>query len=77
MTPAAELLDLIIDYAPRLRAAGIASVSVEGASFTLLPEVISDERDVVVIQEDDPDPLNDPLTFGRRAGVPSLKRGDS
>ncbi len=67
-------LDLILEYAPRLRAAGI--VHVEGVN--LLPlEVEDDAIEQAPVPEDEPSPLNDPSTFGRRTSVPMRGSGDS
>lgn len=41
---AAELLDLIVDRAPALRAAGIRRVNLGAAAFELGPEESPDER---------------------------------
>jgi hypothetical protein len=75
MTPqeAADLLDLIVARAPSLRQAGIRSVNLGGASFTLAPaELEADLGDV----DDEPGPadaLHDPWTFGvPAAGAPTV-----
>ncbi len=76
MTIDPEDLDCIIAYAPKLRAAGITSVGVAGVSFTLLEAVdTAPEEPVGTVTEDEPSPLNDPYTFGRRSGVPMRGKG--
>lgn len=58
-----DLLDTIIEYAPKLRAAGVQEVSIEGASFKLgAPETASEPA--TEEEEDELDPLKDPATFG-------------
>ncbi len=76
MTIDPEDLDCIIAYAPRLRAAGITSVVAVGVSFTLLPAVDAAPAEPIgTVAEDEPSPLNDPYTFGRRTGVPMRGKG--
>ncbi len=65
-------LDLILEYAPRLREAGVSAVS--GVVFLPL-EVVDDRQDVTSQPEEELSPLNDPKTFGRRTGVPTRKNG--
>ncbi len=72
MSKDAELLDLIIDRAPRLRSAGISSVNLESISFTLAPADAPIE--VAADDEDEVDALHDPATFGRRKSVPGQRR---
>lgn len=69
---AAELLELLIEQAPKLRVAGVSKVALEGLSFELLP------AEPEVPEQDDnkddkpPDPFHDPATFGGR--VPGNQR---
>jgi hypothetical protein len=74
MNKHAELLDLIIDRAPKLRAAGVSHVALDGASFSLVPQ----ETAAAPVDDDgdgeSPDPLNDPATFGRTKSVPGQRR---
>ena len=76
MTPE-EMLDLIIVYAPKLRAAGVTQVSLDGASFTLAGEQIADAKvdQTVVDDDDDLNPLDDPRTYGlsSRRKAPSFR----
>ena len=69
---AAELLDLIVERAPQLRAAGIRAVNLGGASFTLAPAEIEGDIDGKDDDEGPVDTLHDPWTHGRPApGAPS------
>jgi hypothetical protein len=64
---AAELLDLIVERAPQLRAAGILTVELGGAGFTLAPAAMTDD-DGAVENDEEPGPsdvLHDPWTHGR------------
>lgn len=63
----AEILDMIIDRAPRLRAAGIPHVNIEGISFEVAgdPAPPKPADDQVSDDDDDLNPLEDPTTFGR------------
>ena len=77
MTPA-EMLDLIISYASKLRAAGVTQVSLDGASFMLAgAEQIADAKvdQAVVDDDDDLNPLDDPRTYGMssRRKAPSFR----
>lgn len=74
----AELLRLVEERAPRLIAAGVTSVSVEGLSLTLASSVPTDPKD---LPKADPvvrghiDPMRDPSTYpGGR--VPGFTRED-
>jgi hypothetical protein len=72
---AAELLDLIIERAPRLRSAGVRAVEIENVSFDLAP---ADPPDVSIDIDDEDDAprdaLHDPHTYGRRKRVPGRQR---
>lgn len=71
----ANLLDLIIDRAPRLRAAGVSSVELAGVRFAMLPPEAPAAAEPV--DDDDlgtVDALNDPTTFGRRRNVPGRRK---
>ena len=70
-----RLLQLLIDKARALRAAGVTHVELEGLAFDLAPaelemaEVVPEER------LEELDPLNDPATYGRLDGrVPGFPR---
>lgn len=61
---AAELLDLLAKKAPGLRKAGLQQIHIDGlATFTIgaaeVPERAAEDED------EDSDPLSDPVTFGR------------
>jgi hypothetical protein len=72
---AAELLDLIIDRAPRLRLAGVSSVELEHVSFALTPPEPPDVTTTEDDEDDAPrDALHDPATYGRRKRVPGRQR---
>jgi hypothetical protein len=61
---ASELLDLIVENAPRLRAAGIRAVNVGGASFTLAPAEIEPDGDESETEPAPSDVLHDSWTYG-------------
>lgn len=67
MTPA-DWLTLIEARAPGLRAAGVQSVTLEGATIKLAPyvgESVATGEVVVPVEEPDlTNPLDDPMTFG-------------
>ena len=75
MTPA-DLLDVVIDKARKLREAGVLRVRIEGLAFDLAPPpqiLVEDEAGDEELEEfEDPNPLNDPTTFGGQ--VPGFKR---
>ncbi len=66
-TEAGMMLDLIVEKAPKLRAAGVVHVSLEGASFTLGDLTVAATGDAPEEADDDMNPLSDPTTFGMRA----------
>lgn len=76
---AEKLLDLMERRAPSLRAAGIRSVNLGGASFTLAPaELEPDTGDDPEPEEGPSDVLHDRWTYGAPApGAPTTlpKRG--
>lgn len=81
MTPPtpAELLDLLVERADRLRAAGVLRLELEGLKVELAPAAPTIDpnkrRDAEPEPaEDDVDPFRDPATFGLRAGVPGFTR---
>lgn len=65
---AEDLLDLIVERAPTLRAAGIRSVNLGGASFTLAPAEIEESVDESEPEPGPSDVLHDPTTFGLMPG---------
>lgn len=75
-TPA-ELLRLITEHAPALRAAGIQHLSIDGAFSVAL--AAPDAPSGAVLADEPPaeeysDPLLDPLTYGNRSHVPGIQR---
>ena len=73
---AAELLDLLIDRAPKLRSAGYSKVALDGMSFELRapePEVQPSGNAHNDEDDDRRDALHDPDTFGGRR-VPGNQR---
>lgn len=66
---AEELLDLIVERAPTLRAAGIRSVNLGGASFALAPAELAESADETEPEEGPGDVLHDPATFGLMPGT--------
>jgi hypothetical protein len=71
---AAELLELIVERASALREAGILSVQLDGAGFTLAPAALPAEHGVAEEEEVEgpADVLRDPWTHGRPAkGAPA------
>jgi hypothetical protein len=71
---AKEWVDLLIEQAGKLREAGVLTLSIGDAHATLskqelaLPEPASGE-----LEPEPADPLDDPLTYGRRAGLPGYQ----
>lgn len=75
-----DLLTLIVERAEALRKAGVASVQLDGCSFTLTPYYeppAAPERREADPQEPE-DPLSDPATFGLRPGsrLPGFSRDE-
>lgn len=70
---AAGLLELIVERAAALREAGILSVQLGGAGFTLAPAALPAESGVIEEETEGPaDVLSDPWTHGRPAkGAPT------
>ena len=70
------LLDLVLDNAAKLRAAGVLEITIQGLGVKLAaedPAVAPDSSPKKPDDEDDPpdtNPWNDPATFGRSKGVP-------
>lgn len=77
LTPA-ETIDLLIAKAKELRSAGVLRLSIDGFSVELahwdppVDETESGKRFPQGLTED-PDPMNDPTTFGRKS-VPGFER---
>lgn len=66
---AAELLELIAERAPKLRAAGIRGrVSLGDVSFELDAAAADTTGDQTAEEDEIDDPLKDPATFGYRPG---------
>lgn len=68
-----EQLAIITAEAPELRKAGVRALKLGDVEISLTPHdvAVSFSQD----GESDPsDPLDDPATFGRSAGVPRLRR---
>ena len=65
----AELLDLLIEKAPELRRAGVLEVAINGLSARLSPPQRAAAKIDKTPPEQPRDPLNDPETFGLRAGA--------
>lgn len=79
---AAELLQLLIEQAPKLRAAGVGPrVELDGIKFDLLPlepEVSNADAGGDEAEEEKPgNPFFDKDTFGRRSVPGETKRGRS
>lgn len=74
MSATAQLLDLLIDRAPKLREAGVMRVELEGLCLVLAPpEQMLDDREERDEDIEHADPLQDPATFpGGR--VPGYRR---
>lgn len=76
-----ELIGVVTQHAPKMRAAGIAVFASSDVTIHLLPHEAEasaatddDESDE---EDDDNDPLFDPATFGRKRGrVPGKQRGE-
>jgi hypothetical protein len=79
MTPA-DLLDLVIDRAPRLRASGVRCVQIDGLRVELDPVEVAPVFQTISLgsepEEQDIDPLFDPATYGRKSGTPGFDISD-
>ena len=68
----AERLTVIAEHAPKLRVAGVQSLTIDGIALVLAPPddpaPLKDEESELV------DPANDPLTYGRTGKVPGFDR---
>lgn len=76
-TTLAEQLALIAEHAPHLRKAGVTSFTAKDCSFTLAPYLEpgpTQQTKADAVEEEPVDPLDDPMTFGRRTGVPGFPR---
>ena len=75
---AADLFDLIIEKAPRLRAAGVRMVELDGLRVEIDPSYAEAAPTASRYADDDsddelePEPLDDPATFGQRDHVPGF-----
>ncbi len=73
-----ELMTLIVERAPALRAAGVRELQIGDFKVLLeLPELgaatgASAPAETTELETDDP--LNDPMTFGRKTSVPGFER---
>lgn len=64
---AAELLQLLIEQAPKLRKVGVAKVDLECISFVLRSEEPEPAPAITTENDEEPvDPLHDEATFGGR-----------
>jgi hypothetical protein len=64
----------LIQNGDALRKAGVRDLRVGDIYVTLAaPDQVAETTDAAT-DEDDGDPLNDPLTFGRKRGVPGFPR---
>ena len=70
----AAILDLVLERAPKLRAAGVLSVAIDGLSVTLAPPEPPPDMGSPEDEPSEVDVLSDPATYGRRSGVPGRKR---
>lgn len=71
----ADWLTLIADRAPQLREAGVLELTVDGVTVRLAPyepPPAQPRREEAAVE--DPDPLNDPATFGRIGRAPGFDR---
>ncbi|MBA2540468.1 MAG: hypothetical protein H0V17_12580 [Deltaproteobacteria bacterium] len=74
----AELLSLLAERAPGLRAAGVTSFTVDG--FTAQLTAHDPPLEQGAARDDDAGPtdaFDDPITFGRSRGVPGYRREES
>jgi hypothetical protein len=78
---AEDLLDLIVERAPKLRAAGIRAVNLGGASFTLAAAELEADGDDTELEDGPSDVLHDSWTYGvpPNSATPAIlpKRGRS
>lgn len=76
---ARELLDIILEKAPKLRAAGVQGVEIDGLKFALAAPEPDFTGDKAADDESEDDgmlsPLDDPRTFGKRP-KPATKNAD-
>jgi hypothetical protein len=74
MSEVAQLLDVVIAKARQLREAGVLRVQLDGLAFDLAPiaPAIEDSDDDLLLDVDEPDPFNDPATYGGH--VPGFRR---
>lgn len=63
----ADLAQLIVDYAPKLREAGVSSLSVGDVVIALTPHV---DQSVAPEDVEPDDPYDDPTTYGLSPGSP-------
>lgn len=78
LTPA-QMLTLIAERATELRAVGVRRVELPGLVLELAPGEAAEPSSAAIVPPlelvEDPDPLNDPVTFARRDGsIPGFKR---
>jgi hypothetical protein len=71
----AEAIQQLIRHGRDLREAGVRDLRVGDLYVTLAPPDIAPDDDDTA-ENFDGDPLNDPLTYGRRSGVPGITRED-
>lgn len=71
-TEVAELLDLLVERAPALRAAGVHRVELDAMNFDLLPQLPEHGEAAGDKPQEHLDPMNDPATFG--GAVPMFPR---
>lgn len=67
-----EVVQLLEDHAPKLRAAGVRSLAVGDVHVELLPaepELEDDRGDTDEDQDEDSDALNSPATYGLKPGA--------
>jgi hypothetical protein len=78
-TTLAETLRVIAENAPRLRAAGVQQLAIDGVSMVLAPPAPSAPADPPASTDEEPTgDLDDPTTYGRPEGssAPGFVRPD-
>lgn len=76
---AAELLQLLIEQAPKLRDAGVAKVQLDGFAFELRPKEPEPDStsDGEPVADQPIDPFHDEATFGGRRIPGKQRRGEN
>lgn len=69
-----DRLQAIVEMAQSLRDVGVAELTIADMKIVLLPSNPPMAFSGIEESSEPVDPLDDPLTYGRRSGVPGLRR---